>query len=314
MKKLRSIQRSAGQHWVGNGFPVRTLFAYPNLGPVLSPFLLLDYAGPATFEPTSERRGVGAHPHRGLRDGHDRVRRRGGAPRLDGRRRHRIGPGDVQWMTAASGIVHEEFHGREYARRGGPFEMVQLWVNLPAQRQEGAAGLPGHPGQPDTRRSTLPRGQGSVRVIAGEFDGASGPAKTFTPMQSADLRLSGDGATELVVRDGWTTALVVLKGELRVNGGEPIRAAEVGLFDRPGARIRIDAAADARALLPERRPDRRADRRDRAIRDEPPARDPAGDRRLRERPDGTARVTQEVLCRDVSRSLDGRWRRQRARQ
>jgi redox-sensitive bicupin YhaK (pirin superfamily) len=88
-----------------------------------------------------------------------------------------------------------------------------------------------------------------VRVIAGEFDGARGPAKTFTPMQVADLRLSGDERSELVVRDGWTTALVVLRGELRVNGAEPIRAAEVGLFDRHGSLIRVDAAADARALL-----------------------------------------------------------------
>jgi redox-sensitive bicupin YhaK (pirin superfamily) len=117
MKKLRSIQRSAGQHWVGNGFPVRTLFAYPNLGPVLSPFLLLDYAGPATFEPTSQRRGVGAHPHRGFEtvtivyDGEVEHRDSTGGGGI-------IGPGDVQWMTAASGIVHEEFHGREYARRG----------------------------------------------------------------------------------------------------------------------------------------------------------------------------------------------------
>jgi redox-sensitive bicupin YhaK (pirin superfamily) len=223
MKKLRSIQRSAGQHWVGNGFPVRTLFAYPNLGPVLSPFLLLDYAGPATFEPTSQRRGVGAHPHRGFEtvtivyDGEVEHRDSTGGGGI-------IGPGDVQWMTAASGIVHEEFHGREYARRGGPFEMVQLWVNLPARDKKAPPGYQG--------------------ILDSQI-----PSVTFTPMQVADLRLSGDERSELVVRDGWTTALVVLRGELRVNGAEPIRAAEVGLFDRHGSLIRVDAAADARALL-----------------------------------------------------------------
>jgi len=130
VKKLRGIQRSVDRHWVGDGFPVRTLFAYPNEGELLSPFLLLDYAGPTEFSPTTERRGVGAHPHRGFEtvtivyagEVEHRDSSGGGG---------RIGEGDVQWMTAASGIVHEEFHGREYAKRGGPFEMVQLWVNLP---------------------------------------------------------------------------------------------------------------------------------------------------------------------------------------
>jgi len=114
VKKLRSIQRSVDQHWVGNGFPVRTLFSYPALGPVLSPFLLLDYAGPREFPPTQDRLGVGEHPHRGFEtvtivyDGEVEHRDSSGGG-------GRIGPGDVQWMTAASGIVHEEFHGRDFA-------------------------------------------------------------------------------------------------------------------------------------------------------------------------------------------------------
>src|SRR5262245_31760872 len=134
VKKLRGIQRSVDRHWVGDGFPVRTLFAYPELGEVLSPFLLLDYAGPMEFPPTDQRRGVGEHPHRGFETVtivyHGEVEHRdssGGGGR--------IGPGDVQWMTAAGGLVHEEFHGRDFARRGGLFEMVQLWVNLPAKHK-----------------------------------------------------------------------------------------------------------------------------------------------------------------------------------
>ena len=132
LKKLRCIQRSVDRHWVGNGFPVRTLFAYPNLGSALSPFLLFDYAGPREFPPTDERLGVGEHPHRGFEtvtivyEGEVEHRDSSGGG-------GRIGPGDVQWMTAASGIVHEEFHGRDFARRGGMFEMVQLWVNLPSK-------------------------------------------------------------------------------------------------------------------------------------------------------------------------------------
>jgi redox-sensitive bicupin YhaK (pirin superfamily) len=247
LKKLRCIQRSADRHWVGNGFPVRTLFAYPNLGPVLSPFLLFDYAGPAEFAPTTERRGVGEHPHRGFEtvtivysgEVEHRDSSGGGG---------RIGPGDVQWMTAASGIVHEEFHGRDFARRGGLFEMVQLWVNLPARDKRAPAG---YQAITDAQIPVvhLADGAGTARVIAGTFRGTRGPARTFTPMSVCDLRLHGDQATELAIDDGWTTLLAVLHGTLRVNGSDPVGAAEVAMFDRTGTRIRIDGADNVTALL-----------------------------------------------------------------
>ena len=124
-KKLLRILRNTDQHWVGDGFPVRTLFSYSALGPMISPFLLFDYAGPMEFSPTEQRRGVGEHPHRGFEtvtivySGEVEHRDSSGAG-------GKIGPGDVQWMTAASGLVHEEFHGRDFARRGGMLEMVQL--------------------------------------------------------------------------------------------------------------------------------------------------------------------------------------------
>jgi quercetin 2,3-dioxygenase len=247
VKKLRGIQRSVDRHWVGDGFPVRTLFAYPNLGVILSPFLLLDYAGPMEFSPTDERRGVGEHPHRGFEtvtivyEGEVAHRDSSGGGGT-------IGPGDVQWMTAASGLVHEEFHGREFARRGGMFEMVQLWVNLPAKDKMAP---PRYQSIVSNEIPTLrlPEGHGLVRVIAGEFAGSQGPAKTFTPMHVWDLRLASDERTDLAVPDGYTTALVVLKGALRVNGSEPIEAAEVGLFDRVGQSICIDCAKAATALL-----------------------------------------------------------------
>jgi redox-sensitive bicupin YhaK (pirin superfamily) len=247
IKKLRGIYRSVDRHWVGNGFPVRTLFAYPNLGSVLSPFLLLDYAGPMEFSPTDERRGVGEHPHRGFEtvtivyEGEVEHRDSSGGG-------GRIGPGDVQWMTAASGMVHEEFHGREFAQRGGMFEMVQLWVNLPAKDKMAPPRYQSIVSSQIPSRS-LPGGHGAVRVIAGEFAGAKGPATTFTPIHVWDLRLTSDERTDLAVPDGYTTALVVLKGALRVNGSEPVEAAEVRLFDRTGQSICIDCAQDATALL-----------------------------------------------------------------
>jgi quercetin 2,3-dioxygenase len=246
-KKLRCIQRSVDRHWVGNGFPVRTLFAYPNLGPVLTPFLLLDYAGPMEFSATTERRGVGEHPHRGFEtvtivyagEVEHRDSSGGGG---------KIGPGDVQWMTAASGVVHEEFHGRDFARRGGLFEMVQLWVNLPAKNKMAP------PRYQSITSKEIPTvklldGSGTARVIAGELAGTKGPAKTFTPIQVWDLRLVGDQRTDLTVPDGDTTALVVLRGAVRINGSEELGSAEVGLFDRRGQRIGIDCAKDATALL-----------------------------------------------------------------
>ena len=247
VKKLRCIQRSVDRHWVGNGFPVRTLFSYPNLGPVLSPFLLLDYAGPREFPPTQERLGVGEHPHRGFEtvtivyDGEVEHRDSSGGG-------GRIGPGDVQWMTAASGIVHEEFHGRDFARRGGMFEMVQLWVNLPAKDK---LAPPRYQSITESQipAVSLPGGQGTVRVIAGEFAGAKGPAQTFTPILVGDLRFASDQRTDLTLPDGYTTALVLLKGALRVNGSEEITTAEVGLFDRAGKNISVECVNDATALL-----------------------------------------------------------------
>lgn len=239
--------RSADRHWVGNGFPVRTLFSYPNLGSVLSPFLLLDYAGPREFPPTEERLGVGEHPHRGFEtvtivyEGEVEHRDSSGGG-------GRIGPGDVQRMTAASGIVHEEFHGREFAKRGGRFEMVQLWVNLPAKDKMSPPAY-----QPIVNDQipvvSLADNHGTVRVIAGEFLGARGPAKTFTPMNVWDLRLASAHRIEFSIPDGSTTALVVLKGEIQVSGAEAIGAAAVGLFDRAGETVCVEGAHDVTALL-----------------------------------------------------------------
>ncbi|MGB3292999.1 MAG: pirin family protein [Phormidesmis sp.] len=246
-KKLHSVQRTAGRHWVGDGFPVRSLFSYPDEGAATSPFLLLDYAGPAVFAPTQARRGVGQHPHRGFEtvtivyDGEVEHRDSAGGGGT-------IGPGDVQWMTAASGLVHEEFHAPNFARRGGKFEMVQLWVNLPAKDKMAA---PRYQGITSDRIPTvdLPGGRGQLRVIAGEFSGMKGPAKTFTPIQVWDVRLTSNLSTELAVNEGHTTMLVVLKGAVRVNGLQTIGEAEFGLFEQSGRSFSVDCEQDAVALL-----------------------------------------------------------------
>lgn len=245
-KSLQHIQRSIINHWVGDGFPVRTLFSYSDLGQHLSPFLLLDYAGPREFPPTQARLGVGEHPHRGFEtvtivysgEVEHRDSSGGGG---------HIGPGDVQWMTAASGLVHEEFHGREFARKGGKFEVVQLWVNLPAKDKLAS---PGYQAITNVQIPVvaLEGGVGTARVIAGEFGGVSGPAHTFTPMQVVDLRLASHGPFSIPLPAGYTTALVVLSGTLLING-QAIRSAEMGVFGLEGQSLEIDGADEVRALL-----------------------------------------------------------------
>ncbi len=248
MKKIALVQRNNQRHWVGDGFPVRTMFSYNDLARELSPFLLLDYAGPHHFQPSVKRRGVGEHPHRGFEtvtivyEGEVEHRDSAGGGGV-------IGPGDVQWMTAASGIVHEEFHGKEFSAKGGPFEVVQLWVNLAARDK---AAPPGY--QSITAKQipqvVMPDGAGMVRVIAGEYKGAVGPARTFSPMQLWDVRLKQGETTVFTLRDGDTAALFVLQGSVQfAEHAEDIGEATLVVFERAGSMIALEALADAKLLL-----------------------------------------------------------------
>jgi redox-sensitive bicupin YhaK (pirin superfamily) len=244
-KKLEMIRRGPPLHWVGDGFPVRSMFSY-NEGRELSPFLLLDYAAPTTMPPTDTPRGVGEHPHRGFETVtivyQGEVEHRDSAGHAG-----RIGPGDVQWMTAASGVVHEEKHGREWSRKGGTMQMVQLWVNLPARLKMSP---PKYNDITDAQipRVTLPDDAGVVRVIAGTLAGVTGPGRPFTPINLWDVHLLAGHKATLDLGEGHTTALMVLEGELVVNGGVA-RAAELALFAREGDGIVIEAQNDARILL-----------------------------------------------------------------
>ncbi|MBK5396776.1 pirin family protein [Pseudomonas sp. TH39(2020)] len=247
MKNIIGIYTSPRTHWVGDGFPVRTLFSYDNLGKHISPFLLLDHAGPAEFTPTTERRGVGQHPHRGFET--VTIVYKGELEHRDSTGSGgKIGPGDVQWMTAASGILHEEFHSEGFAKTGGTLEMVQLWVNLPAKDKMADAGyqtiLDG-----DIPSIALKEQAGSLRLIAGEFDGHTGPAHTFTPIDVWDLRLNGGKLLTLDLHEGRNTALVVLRGTVQVNGVELVREGQLALFERNGQQLSLEANNDAVVLL-----------------------------------------------------------------
>jgi redox-sensitive bicupin YhaK (pirin superfamily) len=249
MKRLLGVQGNDQGHWVGDGFPVRTLFFYQQLGKEMSPFLMLDLAGPAEFPITTERKGVGTHPHRGFEtvtivyDGevsHKDSTGQGGT----------IGPGDVQWMTAGSGILHQEFHSEDFAKRGGVLQMVQLWVNLPAKHKMTAPGY-----QPILSQSIpqieLSNSRGSIRVIAGEYEGHVGPAKTFTPMNVFDIRLKKGEELVLPIADGWNTSVVVLRGALEGGGDSGVVAkdAKMLMFSQEGEDIKIRALEDSVAFL-----------------------------------------------------------------
>lgn len=247
MKKVRGVYSAPRPHWVGDGFPVRSMFSYQSHGVHLSPFLLLDYAGPAQFAPAETPRGVGIHPHRGFET--VTIVYQGEVDHRDstGAGGH-IGPGDVQWMTAASGILHEEFHSEAFTRQGGTLEMVQLWVNLPARAKSAEPGYQTLLDR-DIPAVALPDTAGRVRVIAGEYGGQAGPARTFTPMDVWDVRLNQGGFAHLDLPAGRTTALVVLRGVVLVNGRDVVREAQLVQFDQDGDSVELEANTDATVLV-----------------------------------------------------------------
>lgn len=245
MKQLIDVIRNEGGHWVGDGFPVRSLFSYHGDTKAISPFLLFDYAGPYNFEPKAgQPRGVGQHPHKGFEtvtivyDGevsHKDSTGGGGT----------IGNGEVQWMTAGRGIIHEEYHSAGFSRTGGPFRMVQLWVNLPAGDKLAPAGY-----QAITRDMipTVAIGDASARIIAGEFDGTKGPAKTFTPINLWDVRLPAGGEITLPLPKAHNSMIAVLAGHV-TTASEGIGEGEIARFSVEGEGVTLRADGEAIILV-----------------------------------------------------------------
>jgi quercetin 2,3-dioxygenase len=246
-KSIVSIQRGMSSHWVGDGFPVNTMMSYNTMGPSISPFLLLDYAGPANFEPSNLQRGVGMHPHRGFETVtlvySGEVEHKDNAGNAG-----KIGPGDVQWMTAARGILHEERHSKEFSLKGGRLEMIQLWVNLPAKNKMSA------PHYQEIVNAqipvvALPNQTGSVRIIAGQFDDKVGAARTFTPINLWDVRLNAGSEVRLSLPDGFNTAILILEGSVIINGSELLHGKELALFDLTGDHVNLKAEKDSILLV-----------------------------------------------------------------
>jgi quercetin 2,3-dioxygenase len=247
MKKIKTILAATSRsHWVGDGFNVRPVFAHLAFTQEISPLLMFDYAAPRMFEATQEKRGVGPHPHRGFEtvtiafqgevEHGDSVGNRGV-----------IGPGDVQWMTAASGIIHEEFLSTEFLKRGGTLEMVQLWVNLPAKDKMTP------PKYQPILSAEIPVVQladsaGSVRVIAGDYAGTRGAASTFSPVNLWNMQLNAGKHIELPVPDGHSAMLFVRSGKL-VLGESTLAAGDLAIMEIAGAGVGLQVLEDTSVLL-----------------------------------------------------------------
>lgn len=244
-RKIQKITRGTGHHWVGNGFHVNSLFSY-NHDQHISPFLLLDYAGPTHFSPSTIPRGVEQHPHRGFETVtivySGEVEHRDTAGNTG-----KISPNDVQWMTAARGILHEEMHSAAFTQTGGTLEIVQLWVNLPAKDKMSA------PRYQEILEKHIPvvrlnNDTGMVRVIAGKFAGIDGAASTFTPIHLFDIRLKAEASLDIDVEPGFNAMLFVLNGEISVEN-EQVHTAELAMFTTEGHIISLQAKKDTKLLF-----------------------------------------------------------------
>ncbi|WP_031495065.1 pirin family protein [Bryobacter aggregatus] len=245
-KKVLGVYGAGSNHWVGDGFPVRNLIPSSGVGDAINPFLMLDYAGPATFPPSNKARGVEEHPHRGFET--VTIAYQGSVDHRDsGGNKGTIHPGDVQWMTAASGVVHEEKHGQAFTEAGGTFEMVQLWVNLPK------AWKMSPPKYQEILNAKIPvvaLGDGaSARVIAGELLGTKGAATTFTPINVFDMKLLSGSTATVPLPVGHNSSVVLLRGEVTVNGKVLQGEAQIALLSPQGDSVTIAAQAESTLLI-----------------------------------------------------------------
>ncbi len=249
MKKVEAMIRPAAPHFVGDGFRVHNFI--PGTHPLdmkrMDPFIVLDYNSKYRFNPSEIPRGVGVHPHRGF----ETV-----TIAYKGKVEHRdssggggvIGEGDVQWMTAARGVLHKEFHEKEWSKTGGEFQMVQLWVNLPAKFKMN------EPGYQSIENSSISRyllegNQGEIEIIAGEYKNLKGSARTFTPLHLFNAKLKQDSIADFSFPARFNTALLVIEGKITVNGDTQVPADHFALMANEGETFHVQADADSVVLI-----------------------------------------------------------------
>ncbi len=246
-KTLSRITKPGTPHFVGDGFRVHNFIPGTSTMQEMDPFIMLDYNSKYTFAPSQIPRGVGVHPHKGFETvtiaykgkvEHGDSTGSGGV----------IHEGDVQWMTAAGGILHKEFHEKEWSKKGGEFQMVQLWVNLPAKYKQSEPGYQ-NLANAEITKVALPNDGGEVEVIAGEFDGHKGSAKTFSPVNLLNAKLKKGTKTAFSFPAEYTTAILMIEGSARVNDGDTVPADNFAMFKRDGETFTVEALEDAVVLV-----------------------------------------------------------------
>jgi redox-sensitive bicupin YhaK (pirin superfamily) len=249
LRTIDGIFRGAPHHWVGDGFRVRNYF--PNVNPLtskVSPFYFLDYHEPHAYPSTENlRRGVGPHPHRGLET--VTIAIEGAVAHHDSAGNSGvIHPGEVQWMTAGAGILHKEYHEAAFARQGGVLHMIQLWVNLPKAHKMTPPKYQALT-HDQIKVVELPSQGGIVRVIAGIFEGVRGPASTFSPIDLFEVRLAEGGIAKFSFPEGHNTSCLMIKGKGRVNGGHPVEASDLIVFQPSRESFTLEGVGSGAAAI-----------------------------------------------------------------
>ena len=245
-KKIKYTYTADQKHWVGDGFHVYGLLRPSDeLNQFISPFVMLDYASPKEFSITDQRRGVGEHPHRGIEtvtfayQGEVEHRDSSGGGGI-------IKPGDVQWMTAGKGIVHDEFHSEDFSKKGGVFEMVQLWINLPKKHKMT------EPKYQEIDRKSIPTislgDKIKLRVIAGSFEETKGPSSTYTKVNLYDITSKGNKRISLNFEDGTNTVILVMSGELKVEN-KYFKNKDILIFERQGTHLDLKVSDNFKGLI-----------------------------------------------------------------
>ena len=246
-RSIEKIVKPGTPHFVGDGFRVHNFIPGTSTMQRMDPFIMLDYNSKYNFPPTDKPKGVGVHPHRGFetvtiaykgRVEHGDSAGGGGI----------IGEGDVQWMTAASGVLHKEFHETEWSKTGGEFQMVQLWVNLPAKDKMSSPKYQAI-ANAEMAKIQLADGGGEVEVIAGEYKGNKGPASTFSPVNMFNVRLKKGAKTQLTFPEHYTTSILAIEGSVKINEAENVLQDHFALFANDGDTFTLEALEDTVVLV-----------------------------------------------------------------
>lgn len=245
-KQIKNVLKAPAPHMVGDGFRVHNFFP-EGYKTNMSPFFLMDYGSKIEFSARKNPRGVGIHPHRGFET--VTIAYHGAIAHLDSTGKSGIiYAGDVQWMTAASGILHQEYHEENYSLTGGPFQMVQLWVNLPAKDKMGKPRYQSIK-QAEMANIDLPDQGGKLEIIAGSYQGITGNAKTFTPIHLYNARLNQGGKVNLSFPENFNSGLMIIEGAIDINGIEKAQANSFVFFENKGTEIAIKALESSIVLI-----------------------------------------------------------------